>query len=72
MTRRGARCAIGYATNEANAAETAVRTAEVGAGAVLVKGDIATEGPAIAASAIAQLGGLDAIVVTAGVETLGR
>lgn len=72
LTRDGAQCAIGYASNDAGAADTAQRAAAVGTRPVLAKGDIATAGPDIVAAAIEGLGGLDAVVVTAGVETLGR
>jgi NAD(P)-dependent dehydrogenase (short-subunit alcohol dehydrogenase family) len=72
LTRDGARCAIGYASNDEGARTTAVVASRLGQRPALVKGDIATEGPAIVEQATTELGGLDAVVVTAGVETLGR
>jgi len=72
LTRDGARCAIGYASNDAGANDAAERAAEVGARPTLVKGDVAAEGASIVERAIEELGGLDAVVLTAGVETLGR
>jgi NAD(P)-dependent dehydrogenase (short-subunit alcohol dehydrogenase family) len=72
LTREGARCAIGYASNDDAAELVASEAGAAGKRPVLVKGDIATQGPSIVERAHAQLGGLDAIVVTAGVETLGR
>jgi NAD(P)-dependent dehydrogenase (short-subunit alcohol dehydrogenase family) len=72
LTARGSRCAIGYASNDAGARATADAVAALGHRPVVVKGDIAADGPGIVERAVAELGGLDAIVVTAGVETLGR
>ena len=72
LTRDGHRCAIGYASNDAGAAETAALAAAVGHRPAVVKGDVALDGPAIVERACDELGALDGIVLTAGVETLGR
>ena len=72
LTRDGARCAIVYSSDDAGAEHTARSAAELGHKPVLTKGDVATESPAMVATAIEHLGGLDGIVVTAGVATLGR
>ena len=72
LTHDGARCAIGYASNDAGARDAADRAAANGERPALVKGDVASDGAAIVERAIAELGGLDAVVLTAGVETLGR
>jgi NAD(P)-dependent dehydrogenase (short-subunit alcohol dehydrogenase family) len=72
LTRDGWVCAIGYASNDQGAQDAMDQGATVGASPVLVKGDVAAAGPRMVERAVAELGGLDAIVLTAGVETLGR
>lgn len=72
LTRDGAHCAIGYASNDAGAEAAADTAAAFGIRPVLAKGDLAKDGPSIVQRAQDGLGGLDAVVVTAGVETLGR
>ena len=50
-----------------------VRPGETIEGAtVVIKGDVAADGASIVERALEELGGLDAVVLTAGVETLGR
>jgi NAD(P)-dependent dehydrogenase (short-subunit alcohol dehydrogenase family) len=72
LTRDGARCAIGYSKSDRGAEKAADSAAALGHRPVLTKGDIATAASDIVTHAIDGLGRLDAVVVTAGVETLGR
>jgi NAD(P)-dependent dehydrogenase (short-subunit alcohol dehydrogenase family) len=72
LTRDGWSCAIGYSSNDEAARDTAARAEALGVRPVLVKGDVAGAGGRLVERAVADLGGLDAIVLTAGVETLGR
>ena len=68
----GVQVAIGYSSDDAGATATADRAALLGPRPATVKGDVASEGAAIVAAAQEHIGGLEGIVVTAGVATLGR
>jgi NAD(P)-dependent dehydrogenase (short-subunit alcohol dehydrogenase family) len=67
--KRGWSVAINYASNSGAAEETAAMVREAGSRAVLVQGDVAAETDVIRnfATAREQLGGLDGVVVNAGI-----
>jgi NAD(P)-dependent dehydrogenase (short-subunit alcohol dehydrogenase family) len=72
LSAEGVRCAIGYVSNDEAARHTAARAAELGPEPALVKGDVATEAPAMVEEANAALDGVDSIVVTAYPHIIGR
>lgn len=67
--RRGWSVAINYASNSAAAEETAAMVREAGGSVVLMQGDVAVEKDVISnfESAVKDLGGLDGVVVNAGI-----
>jgi NAD(P)-dependent dehydrogenase (short-subunit alcohol dehydrogenase family) len=67
--RRGWSVAINYASNSAAAEETAAMVREAGGRVVLMQGDVAVEKDVISnfKSAVKDLGGLDGVVVNAGI-----
>jgi NAD(P)-dependent dehydrogenase (short-subunit alcohol dehydrogenase family) len=67
--RRGWSVAINYASNSAAAEKTAAMVREAGGSVVLMQGDVAVEKDVISnfKSAVKDLGGLDGVVVNAGI-----
>ncbi len=72
LARSGSPLAIGYRHDEMRARETAREMTELGACAVLVRGDVATEAARLVDEATAGLGGLDLVIVTATPVITGR
>jgi NAD(P)-dependent dehydrogenase (short-subunit alcohol dehydrogenase family) len=72
LAESGSSLAIGYLHDEARAQETAKELTELGCSAVLVRGDVAEEGPRLVDEAVSALGGLDLVVVTATPVITGR
>lgn len=72
LARSGSSLAIGYHHDEARAQETAQEVTNLGASAVVVRGDVAAEGPRLVDEAVSALGGLDLVVVTAMPVITGR
>jgi NAD(P)-dependent dehydrogenase (short-subunit alcohol dehydrogenase family) len=64
LARRGGDVALGFVTNR-QAAEAAADALEADCSPVLIQADIAEDPAGIVAKAVAGLGGLDAVVVTA-------
>ena len=72
LASAGTRCAIGYVSNDDAAKDLADAAASVGPAPVLVKGDVAVDGPAMVESARAQLGRIESMVFTAVPIITGR
>jgi NAD(P)-dependent dehydrogenase (short-subunit alcohol dehydrogenase family) len=72
LARSGSPLAIAYLHDEARAHETAKEVTELGSSVVLVRGDVAEEGPRLIDEAVSALGGLDLVVVTATPVITGR
>lgn len=65
LARAGAPLVMAFRTDTEQAEETAAAAAALGSTPTLVQGDLAQDGARIAAEAVAALGGLDLLVVTA-------
>src|SRR4051812_35643361 len=72
LTARGSRCAIGYAHDEAAATNFAASFPIGSEAPVLARGDIADAAPSVVQQAVAGLGGLDAVAITAVPVITGR
>lgn len=72
LAAAGSAVAIGYQHDDARARRTANEVIDLGGSAVLIRGDVAQEGPLLVDEAVSALGGLDLLVVTAVPVITGR
>jgi NAD(P)-dependent dehydrogenase (short-subunit alcohol dehydrogenase family) len=72
LATAGSAVAIGYHHDDARAKETAHEVTGLGGSAVLIRGDVAQDGPLLVDGAVSAFGGLDLLVVTAMPVITGR
>jgi NAD(P)-dependent dehydrogenase (short-subunit alcohol dehydrogenase family) len=65
LARAGAPVALAFRSNRELAEATAKEAAQLGSSPVLIQGDVSRDSPRLVDEAVAELGGLDLVVITA-------